>query len=124
MIIGIIGTLIYCLACKLFERLKIDDPLEAAQIHAFCGLWGVLAIGLFDNTTGLFTNWDPKQLWIQVLGGISIIAWASITSFIYFLSLKRLNKFRVGHIYEITGMDVLMHGGTDLLSNEMINKIE
>jgi hypothetical protein len=35
-----------------------------------------------------------------------------------------MNKFRVGHIYEITGMDVLMHGGTDLLSNETINKIE
>lgn len=50
--------------------------------------------------------------------------WATVVSFMYFYLLKRVNKFRVGHIYEITGMDVLMHGGTDLLSNEMINKIE
>lgn len=50
--------------------------------------------------------------------------WATVVSFLYFYILKRVNKFRVGHIYEITGMDVLMHGGTDLLSNEMINKIE
>jgi hypothetical protein len=50
--------------------------------------------------------------------------WATVVSFLYFYLLKRVNKFRVGHIYEITGMDVLMHGGTDLLSNEMINKIE
>jgi ammonium transporter, Amt family len=29
-IIGSIGTLIYCLSCKLFEKLKIDDPLESS----------------------------------------------------------------------------------------------
>jgi hypothetical protein len=45
-------------------------------------------------------------------------------SFLYFYILKRVNKFRVGHIYEITGMDVLMHGGTDLITNDMIDQIE
>ena len=29
-IIGIIGTLFYCLAYKLFEKLKIDDPMESS----------------------------------------------------------------------------------------------
>jgi ammonium transporter, Amt family len=29
-IIGSIGTLIYCLSCKLFEKLKIDDLLESS----------------------------------------------------------------------------------------------
>ena len=50
--------------------------------------------------------------------------WAFSISFLYFYTLKRVKKFRVGHIYEITGMDVLMHGGTDLISNEMIDRIE
>eukprot|EP00347_Sterkiella_histriomuscorum_P006219 403353608 len=123
-VIGVIGNMIYCLACRIFLHFKIDDPLEASQIHAFCGLWGVLAVGLFHNEKGLFITWDGSQLLKQFIGSIAIIFWATITSFTYFYLLKRLNKFRVGHIYEITGMDVLMHGGTDLLSNDMINQIE
>lgn len=58
------------------------------------------------------------------MGAFSIIVWGFVSSFLYFYCLKKVNKFRVGYIYEITGMDVLMHGGTDLLSNDMINKIE
>jgi len=32
---------------------------------------------------------------------------------VYFAVLKANNKFRVGLIYEVTGMDVLMHGSMD-----------
>lgn len=55
---------------------------------------------------------------------VAISLWAGLISFLYFYCLKKVNKFRVGYIYEITGMDVLMHGGTDILSSDIINKIE
>jgi ammonia channel protein AmtB len=58
------------------------------------------------------------------VGALAIIYWGAITSFFYFYCLKKVNEFRVGYIYEITGMDVLMHGGTNLLTNDNINKIE
>ena len=48
MFIGAIGCIMYFFGRKLFIRLEIDDPLEASVIHGFCGLWGVLAVGLFD----------------------------------------------------------------------------
>ena len=32
----------------LLQKLKIDDPVDAAPVHGFCGIWGVLACGLFD----------------------------------------------------------------------------
>ena len=120
-IIGAIGTIIYCLACKLFEKLKIDDPMENSQIHAFGGLWGLLAVSLFDENDGLFVKGDFNIMIYQLVGALAIIAWAFTASFLYFFILKKVNKFRVGHIYEITGMDILMHGGTDLISNEMID---
>lgn len=47
-VIGIIGGVVYILSTKLMEKFKIDDPCSASQIHAFCGLWGVLAVGIFD----------------------------------------------------------------------------
>ena len=47
--IGGLGGLIYCLSCKLLVALNIDDPIEAAPVHGFCGLWGLIVVGIFDN---------------------------------------------------------------------------
>lgn len=110
LIIGLLGTLVYCLACKLYAKLKIDDPLEASQIHAFCGFWGLLSVGFFDKDLGILYTGNFNLLLKQFVGAFAIIAWAFVTSFLYFYCLKKLNKFRIGYIYEIIGMDVLMHG--------------
>jgi Amt family ammonium transporter len=48
-IIGIIGALFYILGCKVLDMAHIDDPVEAAQVHMFGGIWGTIATGLFDN---------------------------------------------------------------------------
>jgi ammonium transporter, Amt family len=48
-LIGLIGSLIYAFACKLWEYLNIDDPIEASQVHGSCGLWGIIAVGIFDG---------------------------------------------------------------------------
>lgn len=52
-IIGILAGFCYILSCRLLFRFKVDDPLHASQIHAFCGLWGLVAVGIFDNDKGL-----------------------------------------------------------------------
>ena len=54
--IGLIGCMVFLSGRIAFERLHIDDPLEASQIHGLCGLWGVLAVGLFHEEEGLFTS--------------------------------------------------------------------
>lgn len=41
LIIGIVGGLIYILSCKIIDKLKVDDPLDAVSIHMGCGIWGV-----------------------------------------------------------------------------------
>jgi len=44
----------------------------------------------------------------------------------YFSTLKKMERFRVGAIYEIIGMDILMHASVDNLGNiskETIQKI-
>lgn len=47
--IGLIGSLQYSLACKLWKKLGVDDPIEASQVHGACGIWGLIAVGIFDN---------------------------------------------------------------------------
>ena len=38
------------------ERFRLDDPLQSTQIHLVCGLWGVIALGLYDMDRGLLTT--------------------------------------------------------------------
>lgn len=53
-----------------------------------------------------------------------LIIWSGSVSILFFYILKKVNKLRVGFIYEITGMDMLIEGGNDIISAELINKIE
>merc|ERR1719454_2411095 len=47
--IGLIGAFVYQGASMLLVKLKIDDPVDASPVHGACGIWGVLAAGLFDR---------------------------------------------------------------------------
>ena len=48
-LIGFIGSVFYCCACKLWQKMGVDDPIEASQVHAACGFWGLIAVGIFNN---------------------------------------------------------------------------
>ena len=52
-VIGFVGAIVYSVSVSLFERMEIDDPLQVTQIHGLCGVWGVIAVGIFDKDTGL-----------------------------------------------------------------------
>lgn len=55
-VIGLIGGLVYSGSCKLFKKLYVDDPIDASSVHGFCGIWGVLAVGIFSKKNGLFSG--------------------------------------------------------------------
>ncbi len=55
---------------------------------------------------------------------VAVATWAGAVSGTYFYVLKKMNRFRVGLIYEITGMDMLLHGGNEFLSADTIKDIE
>lgn len=49
LLVGAIGSLFYIFGCYLMEKFEIDDPVEAAPLHFGGGLWGTLAVGIFNN---------------------------------------------------------------------------
>ncbi|KAJ0959616.1 putative ammonium transporter AmtB-like domain, ammonium/urea transporter [Helianthus annuus] len=108
---------------KLAEKLKFDDPLEAAQLHGGCGAWGLLFTGLFAKKRyvhevyatgrpyGLFMGGGGKLLAAQIIQILVIFGWVSATMGPLFYILKKLKLLRVSKEDELQGMDMTRHGG-------------
>jgi Amt family ammonium transporter len=113
LIIGAVASLVYSFAAKLIDVLKIDDPIEASPVHGFGGMWGLIAVGIFDNAEGLISSSSGKGRFfgIQIAGMLAIIAWTSVFSGLYFLLLKCCNKLRVRDVEELIGLDYMEMGG-------------
>jgi len=110
---GLIGGLVYSVCSELLVYFKIDDPLDAAPIHGACGVWGLLAVGLFANdagVTGLFHG-NPAQLGHQILGAVVIAGWSGTITSVVFLTMSHYNVLRVPLDIEIAG-DVVLYGGS------------
>lgn len=48
-ICGLVSVFVFEFVCKMFLKLKIDDPLLAAPMHAFAGAWGLIWVGCMAN---------------------------------------------------------------------------
>ena len=51
-VIGFVAACIYLATKELLIRYEIDDPLDITQKHGICGLWSLLATGIFDKDKG------------------------------------------------------------------------
>ena len=110
--IGLIAGIVYSFSCSLMRRLGLDDPVEAAMVHGFCGAWGVIAVGVFDNELGLISSSMDSTAFFgwQVVGMLAILAWTVALSLPYFAIMRRLGLLRVPLIHEIIGLDVAEMG--------------
>jgi len=122
LIIGIVSYFVYKYFSRLVVAYKIDDPLEAFSVHGACGLWGVLAVGLFaypgltDGTrssTGLLLGGNGRQLGIQLLGAAVVIVWTGAVAFLAFKALDMLPgcQLRADKDAELLGLDFAYHDG-------------
>ena len=98
--IGLIAGLLVVLSVVFFDKIKVDDPVGAISVHGVCGIFGTLAPGIFGT----------KSLGVQLLGTLSVSAFAFITSFITFFVIKMIMGVRVDDQEEHEGLDVAEHG--------------
>ena len=105
-IIGAIAGVLVCVAVYFVEdKLKVDDPVGAVAVHGCNGIWGTIAVGLFDYKDGLFYGGGVHHLLIQLLGILCIAGWTIITMGIVFTVLKKTIGLRVTAQEEIEGLD-------------------
>jgi Amt family ammonium transporter len=128
LIIGIVAGFIFLLWGDLLERIRVDDAVGASSVHLACGVWGVLAVGLFAEPSltpfagnvkagfgGLFIPGGSADILItQIIGSAATIAWVAVTSFIMFGALRAVKKLRVPAHAETAPnfVDAYEHGQT------------
>ncbi len=118
-VIGAIGGLIVVFSVRLFDRLKIDDPVGAISVHAVAGTFGTLSIGLFARyddaflgreNAGLFYGGGLDQLGTQLLFVIVHFIFVTTTAGALFLAIRATLGLRVSEEEELIGLDVMEHG--------------
>ena len=100
-IIGVIAGVIVVFAILFFDKIRIDDPVGAISVHGVCGIWGTIAVGIFNS--------EISVMW-QVIGTLSISAFTFIFSIIVFGAIKAVIGVRVSEEEESEGLDIGEHG--------------
>ena len=124
-VIGFSSAFVFYGSMKLMLKLKIDDVVNAAPVHGFCGAWGVICASLFASPhlydmayyssrtelcKGLFYG-GGTQFGANFFFMIVILLWVGGMSAILFLGMKFSIGVRVPEEIETAGMDSSKHGG-------------
>jgi Amt family ammonium transporter len=117
-IIGAVAGLLVCFGVWLLDyKLHIDDPVGAVAVHMMNGIWGTIAVGLFatptapdSELTGLFYGGGFELLGKQLLGFVTVAAWAAVGMLVVFSIIKAIFGLRVSEEEEIEGLDITEHG--------------
>lgn len=120
-VIGVVAAILVKVALDVLEALKIDDPVGAVPVHLVCGMWGVLAVGLFSTEEGiniaygeadgygLLLGGGVEQLIAQIVGLAVIFAWTAVLSAICFVGINAVMGLRVSAQEEDEGLDLGEH---------------
>lgn len=95
---GLVGGILVVAAILFIDKkLKIDDPVGALSVHLVGGIWGTLAVGIFNPSVSFLTQ----------LSGVGIIgAFVFATSYVCWKLIDKLIAVRVSEDVEYIGLDL------------------
>ena len=106
----------------LIKLLKIDDPLDAVPVHGGCGLWGLIAAGLFSTPWGVKAAYgsaatsaglwwgDGEQFGMQWLAAVVVIGWSAVWTIPFFILMRIIpGGLRITEEAERKGIDEELH---------------
>ncbi|XP_062583260.1 putative ammonium transporter 3 [Saccostrea cucullata] len=131
LVVGALGGALSLMSIHVLDKLKIDDPVGASSVHGTCGIWGLLAVGLFarydplENTTmgrsGVFHGGGFYLLGVQLLAVVVISVWSAVLSLVVLMILKFTVGLRLSVDQELMGADYSEHMiGHETLVEHMI----
>ena len=120
-IIGLCSGIIVIYAMRFIDRMKVDDPVGAIAVHAFNGVFGTIAVGLFDRTAGLFTTGHLHLLFVQLLGAVVVVIWGLLSGTAIANICAHTVGLRATAREEEEGLDMTYHGIPAYNDLELLN---
>jgi len=113
--IGAVGGLLCYASIMILDRVfKIDDPVGAISVHGTAGIWGLLAVPITNDTTGIGN---------QLFGAVVIFLFVFSTSFVVWYIIKKTIGLRVDIKEEHEGSDMEECGLVAYPEFKMSNKL-
>jgi Amt family ammonium transporter len=125
--IGFIAGALVVYSVFFFERAGVDDVVGAISVHGTCGLWGVIAVGIFatgqygagwngvvrdafvqaygsDGVRGILYG-DATQLVMQLIDVAVLAAFGFGMAYAWFKVSDLITPIRVAAAVELEGLD-------------------
>lgn len=102
---GLIGGMLVYGGERLLLKLKLDDVIGAIPVHAFCGVWGTLAAGIFYSGD-LFS---VDRMLVQFYGIGAIFVWSFGCALLVYFLIDATVGLRVDARSERRGLDFAEH---------------
>ncbi len=110
-LIGLIAGVVLVYSVSFVDNvLKVDDPVGAVSVHGICGALGTILVGVFATDGGIIYGGGASLLITQLIGVLTVGAWAFGLGFILFKILKATVGLRVPRRIEEEGLDIYEHG--------------
>ncbi len=93
---GAVASILIYFAVPFFDKLKIDDPVGALSVHLVNGIWGTIAVAIFN---------DEVSMLAQIKGIVIIGLFVFVASYIVWYVLKLTMGIRVNDEVEYDGLD-------------------
>ena len=94
---GIVAAILIVFAVPFFDKMKIDDPVGALSVHLVNGIWGTIAVAI----------WNPEvSMMAQIKGIIAVGIFTFVASFIVWYVIKLVMGIRVSEEEEYEGEDL------------------
>lgn len=109
-IIGLVAGILVVYFIIFLDRRRIDDPVGAVPVHLINGIWGTLAVGLFDLESGFFYAGGLSLLFTQLGGILAVGAFVTVSTYLLWHLIGLVMGLRVSQEEEYTGLDISEHG--------------
>jgi Amt family ammonium transporter len=96
-LIGAVGGVLVVFSIITMDKLKIDDPVGAISVHGVVGIFGLLAVPIYNADATIIT---------QATGMGVIFAWSFGASLVTWGIIKMVMGIRVSEEEEYEGVDI------------------
>jgi len=94
---GLVAGILVIASITMFDKLQIDDPVGTLSVHLVNGIWGTLAVSI----------WNPNVTFLMQLKGVVAVGlFTFIISFLFWYLIQLTFGLRVDLKHENEGVDL------------------